>query len=536
LALPATTRLLGGRSGLEEPVQWVHRMASQAPAFSDLGVGEIVLISVVSMQQLDDRLTLARTLKPLAGRGVVAAAVVGSVSERAVSMANALGLVLFGLPGDTDLRDIERDVARLIVEREAQLDRRGRQVYRQLAAFSLENRGLPAIAEALLQILGKSVVIQDEGMAVQALALTEACPYAPAELQAMLSCRTALHQWLLNQTLDSKAPPVADLALDDDQWGRCVAAVVIEGKLGGYLSVLGPREDLDDLDRLAAERGALVCAVELAKQRAVEAAENRLRSDFLDVLLTAGAAEGRALSRRALEMGYDLDKEHVVVLFGLGEHPSRVLSLLASEFRSCLLNTGVRAFLSPHEGDLAALCSADDPFLLHHIPEHVHAARKRIAQLAPDVRIGVGIGRPGEGLAGLRRSFVQAQESLSLARDLFDGERILSFGDLGLYHLLCQLRSCEELLGFYEQTLSPLVAYDAGHDTELVPTLEAFFAHHGNVSQTAGSLFLHRNSLLYRLERICEITEMDLDDADDRFSLQLALKLQPFLAPACPPA
>jgi purine catabolism regulator len=65
-----------------------------------------------------------------------------------------------------------------------------------------------------------------------------------------------------------------------------------------------------------------------------------------------------------------------------------------------------------------------------------------------------------------------------------------------------------------------------------VPTLEAFFAHHGNVSQAAESLYLHRNSLLYRLERIGEISGLDLDDADDRFSLQLALKLRPLMPPA----
>ena len=91
-----------------------------------------------------------------------------------------------------------------------------------------------------------------------------------------------------------------------------------------------------------------------------------------------------------------------------------------------------------------------------------------------------------------------------------------------------RLQACEEADTFYDQTLAPLIAYDAEHDAELVVTLEVFFAHHGNVSQTAQALHLHRNSLLYRLERIREITGMDLDSADDRFALQLALKLKAF--------
>jgi purine catabolism regulator len=155
-----------------------------------------------------------------------------------------------------------------------------------------------------------------------------------------------------------------------------------------------------------------------------------------------------------------------------------------------------------------------------------------MARVFPQVEVAAGIGRPGPGLSGLRRSFVQARESLALIRSLFDGDRVLSFGELSLYHLLGHLRYSDELLTFFGQTLEPLIQYDATHDTELTRTLEAFFAHHGNVSQTAEYLFLHRNSLLYRLERIEEITDLDLDDADDRFALQLALKLRPFIQDA----
>jgi purine catabolism regulator len=111
---------------------------------------------------------------------------------------------------------------------------------------------------------------------------------------------------------------------------------------------------------------------------------------------------------------------------------------------------------------------------------------------------------------------------------------VLSFGDLTIYHLLGRLQACEELAEFYDQTLASLETYDAGHDTQLVDTLEAFFSQNGNVSQTAERLYLHRNSLLYRLERIAEITGLNLDEADDRFALQLALKLRPFVLNACP--
>jgi purine catabolism regulator len=530
LALPAGTEPVNADGDPARTVSWARRLKPQPPAFVALEEGELALVSADAIHSLSERLTQAKIVETLAERKAAAIVVAGEISSRAKAVADANGICTFSLPADADFLNVEKDVIRFIVEREAQLDRRGRQIYRQLAQISLEDRGLPTIARAVRQIAGDSVVIQDDKTTIQALSLTDDFPLLPEALEEILSATAApLRQWLRGQQLDSKAPPCTCLDLDDG-WRRCVAAIVIEGELGGYLSIIGSADTLDDLDRLAAERGALVCAVELAKRRAVEAAEQRLKGDFFDMILTAGATEEPALARRAREMGYELNRQHVVALIGLAGDTSQSWAQIAGELRTGLMNAGIQVFFCPHEENLAVLCSANDVDLLKDLDQHVQTARQRIAELSPETRMAVGIGWPGARLAGLRRSFAQAQEALTLAQTLFGGDRVLLFGDLGLYHLLCRLQSCDELDEFYRQTLAPLVEYDASHNTQLVSTLEAFFAHHGNASQTAESLYLHRNSLLYRLERIRDISGLDLDDADDRFSLQLALKLRPLLS------
>jgi purine catabolism regulator len=528
LALPSKTRLVGGEDGLARSVLWARRMSTYPPAFAALEKGEIALLAADAIPLLDERLTLARVVEVLAGEGAAALAVVGEVPRDAGEVAARHNLPLFVLPDAADLRDVERAIIRLIVEREAQLDRRGRQVYRQLAQPSIENRGLPAIAQALHDITAKPVVVQDERLSVLALAWPEDFPLSPDDLASSLEDEAPLRQWLWGQQLDGKAPPCTELDLVPGLT-RCVAAIIIEGQLNGYLSLLGPADEVDDLDRLAVERGALVCAGELAKQRAVTAAEDRLRGDLLDLLLTASPAEEPALARRAAEAGYELESYHAAAIFDLEENSPHSLTLLASEFRGCLLHTAIQPFLCPYDKDLVALCRADDADHLRRLEELAEATRARLSQIAPKTHLAIGIGRPGAGLAGLRRSFHQAQEALVLAHTLLGGDGVLLFSDLGLYRLLCQLQDSEELVEFYNRTLGPLVQYDAGHNTELVQTLETFFAHHGNASQTAETLHLHRNSLLYRLERIGEIAGLDLNDADDRFSLQLALKIRPLL-------
>jgi DNA-binding PucR family transcriptional regulator len=75
------------------------------------------------------------------------------------------------------------------------------------------------------------------------------------------------------------------------------------------------------------------------------------------------------------------------------------------------------------------------------------------------------------------------------------------------------------------RTLAPLVAYDQAHDGDLVRTLAVYFREGMNLSRAANLLFLHRNSLYYRLAHIQALTGLSLDDATHRLWLHLAVFL-----------
>jgi purine catabolism regulator len=80
-----------------------------------------------------------------------------------------------------------------------------------------------------------------------------------------------------------------------------------------------------------------------------------------------------------------------------------------------------------------------------------------------------------------------------------------------------------ELRTFHDEALDSLIAYDRQHNADLVRTLDAFFRANASPKEAAGLLGVHRNTVLYRLDRIVEITGQDLDAADVRLRLQLAL-------------
>ena len=124
-----------------------------------------------------------------------------------------------------------------------------------------------------------------------------------------------------------------------------------------------------------------------------------------------------------------------------------------------------------------------------------------------------------------------ASEAL-LAANVAEGSDInpahpaLAFEQTGAYRLLLSAMSenPSELQRFYAETVEPLVSYDEQYETDLVRTLETFLEADGNVAGTAQRLFTHRHTIYYRLERVRELSGLDVSSSDGREKLSLGLK------------
>src|SRR5262245_15925394 len=117
LALPQGTTLAAGEAGLSREVTWATRIRSTPPAFGHLTGGELVLLSVSVLEELDERLRLDEALRRLWELGVAGAAVLGTIDKAAQAAADEAGLPLLALPKGADVAGLERDASRMISER-----------------------------------------------------------------------------------------------------------------------------------------------------------------------------------------------------------------------------------------------------------------------------------------------------------------------------------------------------------------------------------------------------------------------------------
>jgi DNA-binding PucR family transcriptional regulator len=138
--------------------------------------------------------------------------------------------------------------------------------------------------------------------------------------------------------------------------------------------------------------------------------------------------------------------------------------------------------------------------------------------------VTVARSRPTSDPADLHRAGAEALLATNVAEAR--GLETLSFDETGAYRLLLPAMSEDpgELQGFFDETVAPLAEYDEQYETELVRTLESFLDADGNVARTAEKLFTHRHTIRYRLDRIRELTTLDVSSTDGRERLSLGLK------------
>src|SRR6266542_1421979 len=366
LALPPGTSVVAGANGLQRQVTWVVTPRATLPAFANLRGGEVALVSIATLQALDDRLTLASLVERLAAVPISAICVIGEMNDAAQAAADTSKMPLLHMPKGVDLREVEREVQRLIGDREAQLERRAAQLGNLLNQRSLAGGGLQGLLELLTERTGQGV----------------ACYSVSGEIRAIKargSARVAL------QTL---RPTVAGASTHLGQaiWVQQLGAAGVGERLG-FLALAG--ETLDEWDRQAAQQGATTLAMELAKEQAVLAAEERLRGDFVQMVLAGPPADSEALMRRGQELGYDLRKPHVALLCSVGKPDEPAAVRAAGALSNALGALGISApTMRRADGMLCYLPLLEPATRARDLAEQLHS------RLVADLPAGAAQGMP----------------------------------------------------------------------------------------------------------------------------------------------
>lgn len=527
-ALPLGSHVVLGHPDV--PVTWSVTVRAQPPAFPEIYGGELALVSMQLLHSYDSRMTLATVLSKLAEVNVKAvAAEENYIDSDVVNLAGDHDIALIALPPDASLTAIERAVNTLIVNQTAQLTQRAIEIQRQLTRHVAENRDLNSLLQVIARATAKPVFVHDDAGVLMAQVYPTMSKRTGASSRGLVS---NLSYGEFQQWLEQEAPQSDGLIVPSPLGHTTVLKV--EKRIAGYLSVADTEKIISDFDRLVLGYGADVCAIELAKSRAIASAVEQTRGDWVQMWLSGTPSDDDLMTTRAVQAGFDVNSTYVVAVFKATTEAGALFPLdsLIALVRDDMTRRQFDGAIGQYVDVIVALYPIEELSSSSRIRSMVEEVREQLAMRTPSGIVNVGISRPAKGLILLRDAYREAKDALSIASELGEHEQATFYGDLKLYQLLLALKEngLENMSSFYQETLGALVEHDERKQSDLIRTLSGFFEANGNLAKAANDLDVHRNTLVYRLERISELTGLNLDDADNRLILHLALKIQRVLA------
>ncbi|WP_405671216.1 helix-turn-helix domain-containing protein [Streptomyces canus] len=315
----------------------------------------------------------------------------------------------------------------------------------------------------------------------------------------------------------------------EDDW---IAAVAAGGELLGAL-VLRGHPGLDPVDQRTLERAAMVTSLLLLARRSAAEAEQRVRGELLDDLLDARDRDPRLLRERAARLDADLDATHVVLAARLDGPVADADQEAAARRRLW----SAASHLAATRHGLAAARDGGTVLLLPLTAADTatELARRTAVHLGTAVHeaVTVGASAPVRDLAvhldAVAAAYEEGRRCLDALRLLGrsgDGAAAEDFGFLGLL-----LAGDRDIAGFVDRTIGQVVAYDDRRGTDLLRTLDAYFACGMSPARTKDELHVHVNTVAQRLERVGRLLGEDWQSPARALEIQLALRLHRLSAP-----
>jgi sugar diacid utilization regulator len=319
---------------------------------------------------------------------------------------------------------------------------------------------------------------------------------------------------------EAAAPYPVAIERSIEAGGQVVGLVLLlENPENGTEPVLVDREEV-------LRAAALAALAEVAVADAREEAERKMRGSLIEELRSRELDTADATTKAA-RLGCDLARGAIALVAEISSaSPSHATALIEAEYEGSLaeLSDGrLYAILPGRGGDDAPERTLQVAGrIAKRLRKHGSAA---VSSFYPD---------PGE----LDRAIKEAELVLDVVTREPEIAEALDEGIAasGVYRLLFRalISDPEEVRSFYRDTVEPLVRYDDQYRSDLLGTLEEYLASDCNMNATARSIFAHRHTVAYRLDRVKELTGLDPQISEDRERLGLGIKAYRILAPALP--
>ncbi|WP_371361753.1 Purine catabolism regulatory protein [Sporomusa rhizae] len=529
--------LSAGSAGLNNPVKSVNIM--DAPDIGDWAkTGDLILTTAYTIKDdidLQEQLIRALHARGCAGLGIKTKRFLQEIPPTIQALANELGFPLLELPLSLSFAEIINPVICSIASRQSYLLQRSNEIHKTLTDVAINGGGLNAIVTNLGKLTQCPAGCFDINGQLINHWMPDNLPGHDSNtlhaLEHLLLIPEIPNNILQKKLSRTKNPYTHTITLEGASYQSISCAIMSSNEFFGHITIILPDNNFTDIKLVALEHACTVAALDFLKQKAI--AENRkLHSrDMLEYILFGNPNEQNtadiitnsklAQARRYKCLVIETETTATEVNWPI------LSAQLCKISQQIIAETFPLSLISERTGKIIALVAAMSSFNNEqNLYNNLHHA---LATSFENLTVSIGIGTQESDIMAARRSFHVALTSLNIGRVTKGAGHIVQPYEIACYHILSDPETTVVLSQICHPIISKLEHIDNTTESEFLKTLERYLESDKNLTETAKELYIHRNTLSNRLDRIVDLTGLDLQNRELLFCLRLALRQRKIL-------
>ena len=515
LNLPAFEgyKLLAGNSGLKNRCK--HITILETPnGISWLEGGEFLLTTGYAFlhnEQYKKTMLIDAKRKGVSAIAIKENRYFGEINYELIQQANEFGIPLIQIPYKAVYTRIISSFYDMLFYKENEYILKLNDIYEKLLNLSFENKDIDGIIYSLSTLSNANVFLFDKQLNIISSniinediynKLSEFEPFNKDGIHILKDTSCYLVNYEINGLFISIYPVVRD-----------------ENKIA-YLYIVNDAE-LDKLMQTSIEYGISILSMKLEEDSAARFAQTKFNKTIVEIMLNNKELPDEFYQNIERDLGWD-HEGYVVGLCmriyltkdqNFEESKHDIYNILDNLIHSNYLSTDKKS-------DVFIFIKTNSEDYLENIINNLHNYLKDYEER---FKISLGVSNPYSDIKNIEKLYNEAYLAVLFSNQ---DQNTIFFNTLDTIKLLYPLKDDKEIQNYYDKTIKKLERYDEKHGTNLMETLETYFKYNSKKTVVANKLFIHVETLRYRLNRIGEITGYSLDNSEGIFALQMGIKLK----------
>ncbi|MEH7120248.1 PucR family transcriptional regulator [Neobacillus vireti] len=516
-------QIIAGESGKENEVASVNMM--DAPDIIQfLNKNEFLITTAYHLKDQPHLLTelvKAMSKQGCAGLGIKTKRFLNKIPDETITLANELSLPIIELPFDLSLGQIVNITFHTILDKRAAELKLVLETHKQFTNIIMQGKGVQSLLQVLSHMIKRPVQLIDQF-------------FKPISQPIMNIDFPALLEGILIPSVRSF--PITFSFISTKK--ICTLFPVnINEKKNGFLMIIGEIEKTDQLTLLTIEQAANVISFALMKENALKQHERSIRNDFYLHFLDGTFASQEEIIGRASEFSLHQNQMYICAVGKIDGNLLHPTYTQRHEKEDDVFDL-IERELSAYPQKIHFFKKGDSCILLFEVQEHnlppAFYAESCLSQIQEKVSnylsntISFGVSTLCQNFLHTKDGYTEAADALAQGKLSKKTEYIQTYHTKDIMELLRQI-PLEDLKNFYSFTLNGFNTTKIEEAQSLLETLSVYLETHCQISETAKRLFVHRNTVVYRIEKCEEILGKSLKDSETTLQIRIALRIKSLL-------